>query len=69
MLEVAILRVLFLQARAKGKKALVAVAVEVKSPPGFGRCRMRIIPDGSARTLHTFITDHVAPRSTVITDG
>lgn len=29
--------------RAKGKKALVAIAVEVKSPKGFGRCRMRII--------------------------
>src|SRR5665647_1748807 len=45
--------------RARGKKALVAVAVEVRSPKGFGRCRMRVIPDGSARTLHTFITDKV----------
>src|ERR1035437_9816801 len=26
--------------RARGKKALVAVAVEVRSPKGFGRCRM-----------------------------
>src|ERR1035437_4670278 len=55
--------------RARGKKALVAVAVEVRSPKGFGRCRMRVIPDGSARTLHTFITDNIAPGSTVITDG
>jgi transposase-like protein len=55
--------------RAKGKKALVAVAVEVKPPRGFGRCRMRIIPDGSASTLHTFVTDVLAPGSTVITDG
>ena len=55
--------------RAKGKKALVAVAVEVKQPKGFGRCRMRVIPDGSASTLHTFITDNVATGSTVITDG
>ena len=55
--------------RAKGKKALVAVAVEVKPPKGFGRCRMRVIPDGSASVLHTFITDNVAPGSTVITDG
>ena len=47
--------------RAKGKKALVAVAVEVKPPTGFGRCRMRVIPDGSASVLHTFITDNVAP--------
>ena len=55
--------------RAKGKKALVAVAVEVKPPKGFGRCRMRVIPDGSAAALHTFITDNVAAGSTVITDG
>jgi len=55
--------------RAKGKKALVAVAVEVKPPTGLGRCRMRVIPDGSASVLHTFITDNVAPGSTVITDG
>jgi Transposase zinc-ribbon domain/ISXO2-like transposase domain len=48
--------------RAKGKKALVAVAVEVRSPKGFRRCRMRIIADGSARTLHTFITDNIGPR-------
>ena len=49
--------------RAKGKKALVAVAVEVKSGKGFGRCRMRVIPDGSAKTLHAFITDNVAAGS------
>ncbi len=30
---------------------------------------MSVIPDGSARTLHTFITDNVAPGSTVVTDG
>ena len=55
--------------RAKGKKALVAVAVELTQPKGFGRCRMRIIPDGSAATLHSFIADNVAPETTVIADG
>lgn len=55
--------------RAKGKKALVVVAVEVKDPKGFGRCRMRIIPDASAPTLRTFIVDTVASGSTVVTDG
>ncbi|MGH2873498.1 MAG: IS1595 family transposase [Solirubrobacteraceae bacterium] len=55
--------------RAKGKKALVVVAVEVKSPKGYGRCRMRIIPDGSGEALHAFIADTVAPESTVTTDG
>lgn len=43
--------------RAKGKKALVVVAVEVTQPKGFGRCRMQIIPDASGKTLHGFITD------------
>ena len=28
----------FADGRARGKKALVCVAVEVKSPKGFGRC-------------------------------
>lgn len=54
--------------RAKGKKALVGVAVEVE-PKGFGRCRMRVIPDASAATLGTFVTENVAAGATVITDG
>ena len=55
--------------RAKGKKALVVVAVEIEQPTGFGRCRMQIVPDASAATLHAFIRDNVAAGSTVITDG
>lgn len=55
--------------RAKGKKALVAVAVEVAKPKGYGRCRMQIIPAATAATLGSFVTDHVAPATTVITDG
>jgi len=55
--------------RAKGKKALVAVAVEVTPPKGLGRCRMQIIEDASAATLGSFVTENVAPGATVITDG
>ncbi len=55
--------------RAKGKKALVAVAVEVKSPKGFGRCRMKVIPDATAATLHQFVEGNITPGATVITDG
>jgi transposase-like protein len=55
--------------RAKGKKAMVAIAVEVQDPKGFGRCRMAIIADGSAESLHPFVTANVEPGSTVITDG
>ena len=55
--------------RAKGKKSLVGVAVELKEPRGYGRCRMAILADASAATLHPFVTEHVAPCATVITDA
>jgi len=55
--------------RAKGKKSLVGVAVEVKEPRGYGRARMAILADGSAASLHRFVTEHVEPGSRVITDG
>jgi transposase-like protein len=55
--------------RQKGKKSLVGVAVEVREPKGLGRCRMAILPDASAAWLHPFVTDHVEPGTTVVTDG
>ncbi|MGH8940567.1 MAG: IS1595 family transposase [Actinomycetes bacterium] len=55
--------------RAKGKKSLVGVAVEVKEPRGLGRCRMAILDDASAASLHPFVTAHVEPGTTVITDA
>ncbi len=55
--------------RAKGKKALVAIAVERKEPKGFGRCRMAPIEDFSADTLRRFLLDHVEEGATVVTDG
>ena len=55
--------------RAKGKKWLVNVAVEVKEPRGFGRCRMAPIADATAASLHPFVSDHIEPGATVITDG
>jgi transposase-like protein len=55
--------------RAKGKKSLVAIAVEVREPRGIGRCRMAIVADGSAASLHPFVVDHVEPGATVITDA
>jgi len=55
--------------RARGKKALVGIAVEVTEPRGFGRCRMQILADASAGTLHPFVTAHVEPGTRVITDG
>jgi len=55
--------------RAKGKKSLVAVAVEVHQPRGYGRTRMSIIADASAASLHPFVTANVEPGATVITDA
>ena len=55
--------------RAKGKKVLTGVAVEVHQPRGLGRCRMAPLVDGSAASLHAFVTDHVEPGAAVITDG
>src|SRR5664279_411569 len=55
--------------RKKGKKSLVGVAVELRQPRGYGRCRMMILRDGSAASLHPFVTEHVEPGATVITDA
>ncbi len=55
--------------RARGKKALVGVAVELKQPKGFGRCRMGLLSDASATSLRAFLADHVAPGAIMITDA
>ena len=55
--------------RAPGKKVLTGIAVEIREPRGFGRCRMAPLNDASAASLHSFVTDHVEPGATVITDG
>jgi transposase-like protein len=50
-------------------KTLVAVAVELLSPMGFGRCRLRVIPDTRAPTLRAFLLDFVTPGAVIVTDG
>ena len=55
--------------RAKGKKVLTCIAVEILEPEGYGRCRMAPLADASSASLHAFATDHVEPGATVITDG
>ena len=47
--------------RAKGKKSLVGIAVEVREPKGLGRCRMGVLADASAGSLHPFVSAHVEP--------
>ena len=55
--------------RAQGKKGQTGVAVEVREPKGMGRCRMAPLADASAVSLHQFVSDHVEPGATVVTEG
>jgi hypothetical protein len=56
--------------RGRGSsKSIVVIAVEIKDPEGFGRVRMRHIPDSSGNSLVPFICDVVAPGSVIRTDG
>ncbi len=50
-------------------KAIVAIAVEVKNPKGFGRVRLKHVPDVTAESLLPFIDEAVQPGTTVHTDG
>jgi transposase-like protein len=50
------------------RAALVLVAVE-KRGRASGRVRMSVIPDFKAATIMSFLTQHVAPGSTIYTDG
>ncbi len=55
--------------RAKGKKVLTGIAVELREPKGLGRCRISPLADASAQSLHGFVIDHIEPGSTILTDG
>lgn len=55
--------------RARGKKVLTGIAVEVREPRGIGRCRIAPLADASAESLNAFVADHVEPGTKVITDA
>ena len=50
-------------------KVLVGLAVEQRSPKGYGRARMAVIPNATAPTLRAFLLAHVDRGSVVLTDG
>ena len=50
-------------------KDRVVIAVEIKEGKGFGRTRMRHIPDASGASLIPFIQDSISPDATLVTDG
>ncbi|ACL06188.1 conserved hypothetical protein [Desulfatibacillum aliphaticivorans] len=49
-------------------KALVAIAVEERSPKGIGRIRLGVIPDASAESLTDFVMRNVVEGSIIKTD-
>lgn len=55
--------------RGAANKTLVAVAVEDKGELGFGRIRLRRIPDASSEVLSAFIRENIESGSQVRTDG
>ena len=55
--------------RETHEKSIVVMAVEVLPPKGFGRVRMRRIPDVSGDSLIPFVCDAVEPGAVVRTDG
>ena len=55
--------------RGSEGKEVVVIAVEVHSPKGFGRVRMRRIPDVSASSLIPFVCDVAEKGSEILTDG
>lgn len=56
--------------RGRGtSKCIVVIAVEVRQPKGFGRVRMRHVPDASGVSLLPFVCDVVVPGAVVLTDG
>lgn len=55
--------------RGAAGKALVAIAVEQRSPKGFGRARMQVIADATSETLRKFLLENVEPGAVVISDS
>ena len=55
--------------RGAAGKVLVAIAVEQRSPTGYGRARMQVISDATSETLREFLLANIAPGAVVISDG
>lgn len=50
-------------------KAIVAIALELHEPRGYGRVRLAQVADVSAASLVPFVCETITPGSTVKTDG
>lgn len=57
------------QGRETQEKSIVAIAVEIKQPKGFGRVRLARVADVSASSLVPFVEANVEPGQEVLSDG
>lgn len=55
--------------RGSEGKEIVVIALEIHSPKGFGRVRLRHVPDVSGSSLLPFVCDVAEKGSTILTDG
>ena len=55
--------------RGSKRKDIVVIALEIHFPKGFGRVRLRRVPDVSGSSLVPFVCDVVERGSKVLTDG
>jgi hypothetical protein len=55
--------------RQTEKKAIVAIAAEVRAKRAIGRIRLARIPDVSGPSLESFLRETVAVGSTIVSDG
>jgi len=53
--------------RGTGGNVLVAIAVELLYPQGFGRCCLQIFPNAETETLKAFSQRYIKPGSTIYT--
>ena len=51
------------------RHTIVAGAVEIKTPKGFGRIRLRRVTDTSQASMLPFVKDSIEPGSVIHTDG
>lgn len=55
--------------RGSTSKTVVVVAVEILSPKGFGRCRLRVTPSAERYALTPIVCDLIEPGSILLTDA
>jgi transposase-like protein len=53
----------------KGRKGVIVLVAVEKRGDRSGRVRLAVAPDFTQTTMLTFVKAHVAPASTVYTDG